>query len=255
MDTLHNLLPKALREMIKDKPYVKDDMGLSSSQVYMFDDMVLKIDQTNTEFTKEIEVLKFLNGKLPVPKVLFNLTENHHTYLLMERIHGHMLSDEIYTDYPELLVECLADGLNKLWEVPIHDCPFDESIAHKLEIAANHVKTHQVDMDDWDKSFNDFQSPEALLEYLIQHQPLEDQVFSHGDYCLPNMLYDGIHLKGMIDLGRAGISSKWQDISLAVRSLQYNLGTDHFTSLFFEKLGIEPNHELIRYYMLVDELF
>jgi aminoglycoside phosphotransferase len=255
MDTLHNQLPKALKDKIQDKPYVKDDMGLSSSAVYVFDEMVLKMDHNNTEFTKEIEVLKFLKDKLPVPKVLFELTEHDQTYLLMERIHGHMLSDEVFTHHPTLLVECLADGLKKLWEVPIHDCPFDESIAHKLEIATNYVKTNQVNMDDWDQSFNDFQSPEALLEYLIEHQPIEDQVFSHGDYCLPNLLYDGNHLKGMIDLGRAGISSKWQDISLAVRSLQYNLGSDHYTALFFEKLGIEPNHELIRYYMLVDELY
>jgi len=255
MDKLLKQLPKALQEKIKDLPYIKDDMGLSSSKVYLFDDMVLKIDQTHPEFIKEIQVLHFLQGKLPVPKILFEHKDLHHTYLLMERIQGQMLSDDIFTQNPVLLVECLVDGLKALWNVPIEDCPFDESIARKLETAAHHVKTHQVDMDDWDRDFNDFDSPEALLAYLINNQSVEDQVFSHGDYCLPNILYESHHLKGMIDLGRAGISSKWQDISLAVRSLQYNLGTDQYTSLFFEKLGITPNHHLIRYYMLVDELF
>ncbi len=200
-------------------------------------------------------MLHYLQGKLAVPKVICEETINGYTYLLMERIHGHMLSDDVFIHHPVLLVECLVDGLKALWNVPIEGCPFDESIAKKLETAAHHVKTHQVDMEDWDREFNHFESPESLLEYLILHQPIEDRVFSHGDYCLPNMIYDGHQLKGMIDLGRAGVSSKWQDISLAVRSLEYNLGTDQYTSLFFEKLGMTPNHELIKYYMLVDELF
>lgn len=255
MDKLFNQLPETIKKRMNGLSCVKDDMGLSSSSVYLSDEWVLKIDHPHDEFIKEIEVLQFLQHKIPVPSIWATHKDDEHVYVLMERIHGQMLSDDFYIEHPSLLVECLADGLKKLWEIPIDDCPFDESIARKLETAAKHVLTGQVDMADWDRSFNHFETPEALLEYLKLNQPIEDRVFSHGDYCLPNLLYEGHQLKGMIDLGRAGVSSKWQDISLAVRSLQYNLGTDQYNALFFEKLGIEPDDRLIRYYMLVDELF
>jgi len=248
-------LPLELQKIIGTEPYIQDDMGLSSSSVYIFEHMVLKIDQINSESIREFEVLKFLEHRLPVPQIIYHHIDAEFSYLLMEKIQGQMLCDRDYISQPELLVECLADGLKALWQIPIGDCPFDASIAQKLKTAAYNVTAQLVEVEHWDLSFNDFKSPEDLLSYLKSNQPIEDQVFSHGDYCLPNIIYEGKQLKGMIDLGRAGVSSKWQDISLAVRSLEYNLGTDAYRALFFHKLGIEDNHHLIRYYMLVDELF
>ena len=91
-------------------------------------------------------------------------------------------------------------------------------------------------------------------------------VFSHGDYCLPNIFGIRDKVTGYIDLGRAGISDKWCDIALCYRSLSHNYsgkyqqhqkntypGYDEL--LLFRELDIEPNWEKIRYYILLDELF
>jgi kanamycin kinase/aminoglycoside 3'-phosphotransferase-3 len=87
------------------------------------------------------------------------------------------------------------------------------------------------------------------------NKPKEDLVFSHGDYCLPNIFLEGGEITGFIDLGRAGIADKWQDIALAIRSLEYNLKSDKYIDLFFRYLEIEPDYEKIKYYILLDELF
>jgi aminoglycoside phosphotransferase len=53
-------------------------------------------------------------------------------------------------------------------------------------------------------------------------------VLVHGDACLPNILFreDGT-LSGYIDLGDIGIGDREVDLSAAVWSLRYNLGSGH----------------------------
>ena len=85
--------------------------------------------------------------------------------------------------------------------------------------------------------------------------------FTHGDYCLPNVFIDGITVTGFIDVDRGGLADKWQDITLCVRSLGYNLREadqtekDQYIRLLFSCLSVEPNWEKIDYYILLDELF
>ena len=66
----------------------------------------------------------------------------------------------------------------------------------------------------------------------------------------------------IIDVGRAGIIDKWNDIALCYRSLRdnttgiYGKGKYKFDeNLFFQKLKIKPDWEKINYYILLDELF
>ena len=64
-------------------------------------------------------------------------------------------------------------------------------------------------------------------------------------------------------MSRCGIADKWQDIALCYRSLLHNFSGKYggkvyegfSPELLFEKLGIEPDWEKIRYYILLDELF
>ena len=108
-----------------------------------------------------------------------------------------------------------------------------------------------------------FADPDALLEWLWENRPKEDLALSHGDYCLPNVFGMGAEVSGYIDLGRTGIADKWCDIALCYRSLSHNYsGRYHGRSygayddlLLFRELGLEPDWEKIRYYILLDELF
>ena len=260
-------LPENIRQIIAGETYKTDEIGMSGSSVLVFADKVLKIQECSRESENERRMMKWLQGKLPVPQVLACETVGDMSYLLMTKISGEMACEEAYMQDPARQVKLLSAGLKKLWSVDISDCPADWSLKNKLVQAEYNVKNGLVDLDNVEPDTfgeNGFQDPAALLQWLCENQPQEELVLSHGDYCLPNVFGDGDGLSGFIDLGRTGIADKWCDIALCYRSLSHNYsGSYHGRQayegyddlLLFRELGLDPDWEKIRYYILLDELF
>ena len=77
-----------------------------------------------------------------------------------------------------------------------------------------------------------------------------------------NVFFEDGKVSGFIDLGDAGIADRWYDIALGYRSLKHNVD-GHYGKVYegidpdelFTKLGLIPDWEKIRYYILLDELF
>jgi len=265
MEKIIAALPQDIKNMIQGQEYVIENIGKSGSTVLMFSDKVLKIQPESAETKSEYEILKWLEGKLPAPKLLCSVTENGMWYLLMSRIRGDMACDEKYLSQPGVLVEALAESLKRLWEVDVTDCPCDWSLDVILEAVSDNVRDGLVDVEDAElETFGEggFKNPEALLEWLKTHQPQEELVLSHGDFCLPNIFLQDGQLAGYIDLGRMGVADKWKDIALCYRSLKHNWSGKYARNVYtgvnpdilFEALGVEPNWEKINYYILLDEL-
>lgn len=260
------LLPEKIHKWIADEAYRADEIGMSGSSVLIFEDKVLKIQDRSKESENEYRMILWLQKKLPVPRVLAYEIVDRKSYLLMSKCSGKMACEEEYMRSPEAQVKVLAEGLKKLWRVDIADCPGDWSLQNKLAAAREQVEMGLVDMDNVEPdTFGEkgFRSPEDLLQWLYDHQRGEELVLSHGDYCLPNIFGEGNGVSGYIDLGRTGIADKWCDIALCYRSLSHNyMGRYHGHAypayddmLLFRELGIEPDWEKIRYYILLDELF
>ena len=259
-------LPRELKSLIAGKRYVVDDVGMSSSKVLIFDDMVLKIQPDTQETRTEQTMLAWLDGKLPVPKCLFHTVEEGINYLLMSRVSGKMACDAQLLEDPKLLVSILAESLKKLWQVDITGCPVKWNLQHKLAAAREAVDAGAVNVEDAEpETFgtNGFESPSALLAWLSANQPPEDLVLSHGDFCLPNVFVEAQQLSGLIDLGRTGVADRWQDIALCWRSLKHNYGAKYGGKVYenfdpdclFDALDIVPDREKLNYYILLDELF
>ena len=260
-----NEMPKEIQNKIKGKSYELDDIGMSDSSVLCFEDVVLKIEVVGEEAENQEKMMQWLDGKLAVPKVLYSVQEKDKNYLLMTKITGEMLCEEKYMTQPKELVRLLAEGLKLLWEVKIEGCPCNNSLEHTLQRAEIRVKNGTLDTDVESDTYGEdgFESPEALLQWLKEHKPEEDFVFSHGDYCLPNVFAKDGKVTGFIDIGNSGIADRYQDIALCYRSLQHNF-SGRFNgkaypgfepNMLFDELGIDPDWEKIRYYILLDELF
>lgn len=261
------MLPERIKSLISDEACRTDDIGMSGASVLLYDTKVLKIQEQEEESENEYRILKYLHGKLPVPKVHAYQTSEGMSYLLMDRCRGEMACAESYMEHPELLCKLLANGLKKLWSIDILSCPSDQRLSHKLARAKYNIDHGLVDLDNVEpETFGEhgFKNPEELLAWLQEHRPKEELVFSHGDFCLPNLFGEGTEVTGYIDLGRAGIADKWCDIALCYRSLSHNYSGKYGHSkaypecdglLLFRELGIEPDWEKIRYYILLDELF
>ena len=259
-------LPKEIEKLIKGKSFTRDNVGMSGNQVLIFEDMVLKIEKNSDYVEKQVRIMQWLEGKLPAPKVLaFELQEDK-SYLLMTKVQGDMACAEYYLEHPQVLLKALAEALKMLWALDVSDCPNMRDLNAELAEAKYRVENHLVDMDNVEPStFGEggFESPAHLLQWLEDNRPENELVFSHGDFCLPNVLLVDGKVSAFIDLGDAGVGDKWRDIALCYRSLKHNFdGTfggkvyeDFNPDMLFEALGIQPDWEKLNYYILLDELF
>ena len=259
-------LPKTIRQHIAGKPCQTDAVGLSGAKTFLFDDCVLKIDARRRKNDETVEMMRWLEGKLPVPRVIRYEQDEARQYLLMSRIPGRMSCDEYYLSRPRKLTERLAEALQMLWRVDITGCPRVRDLDTELREARYRVEHGLVDVDRVEPATfgpGGFRAPADLLRCLEENRPEYEPVLSHGDLCLPNIFIDGNRISGLVDLGDCGVGDKWRDVAMCHRSLRWNAEgvfggrtfPDTDPDMLYETLGIEPDREKIRYYMLLDELF
>lgn len=260
-------LPHDLAKILGGFNCVKNRVGCSTAGVYRYynanEALYLKIARADGDIRREHGLLLWLDGKLPVPSIIYWREQDGLAYLLLTELPGQMCCkcpEDTVLEPVENTVKLLANGLLMLQGVDISDCPFDNTLDNHLTRALHNIQNGVVDMEDWEDS-NEFETPMDLYNWLTANKPPEDISFTHGDYCLPNVFIDGKEVTGFIDVDRGGVADKWQDIALCVRSLGYNLGEiaqaekDKCICLLFSCLGLEPNWDKIKYYILLDELF
>ena len=259
-------LPDSIKKHTGSKPFTADSTGMSAGSVFIYDDTVLKVEPRSIVPDESIALMKWLDGKLPVPKIIEHCVSGDTSYTLMSRISGKMSCDNYYLEHSDELLELLAEAVRMLWSVDISDCPRVRDLDAELADAREHVRKGLVDMTMCQpETFGEggFKDPSDLLSWLENNRPPFDPVLSHGDLCLPNIFVGSGKISGFIDLGDCGIADRYRDISLCWRSLKQNFDGTFGGKVYpgfdpdrlFEKLGIAPDREKLRYYLLLDELF
>lgn len=203
----------------------------------------------------EKEKLEWLVGTLPVPRVLFYGKDAANEYLLLSEIIGVNASDQSHRGNLPLMLESLGSGLKEIHLVSVDNCPFDQRLDVKIEEANRRVEQGLVDEDDFDEGRKGGKATDLFKE-LISKRPLnEELVFTHGDYCLPNIIMENQRVSGFIDWGRAGVADKYQDLALAIRSISSNFGKE-YVPYFLAGYGMnEVDESRVDYYQLMDEFF
>ena len=258
-------IPESILPYIQGKPYSVDGTGMSGSQVLLFPELVLKISKPSVLTPGMVRVMQWLEGKLPAPRVLHFEANGEKEYLLMTRVQGKMACDKIYLAQPDLLLSLLSEALHMLWQVDYSDCPQSRSLEDELAHARYSLENGLVDFSRCEpETFGPggFKSPEALLLWLESNKPPLEPAFSHGDCCLPNIFFSENRVSGFIDLGDAGIADRWRDLSLCFRSLKHNTDGTYGHTIYdfqpeklFDYLGVTPDWDKMRYYLLLDEFF
>lgn len=215
-----------------------------------------RVDSANSLFVEQA-VLRHLAGLLPVPRVLAFDQIGEHWVLRMSAVPGIDASDFRLLEWPERLVVALARALRQIHALPAQSyVPFDRRLDVTLAEAERRLRSGQVDLEDLDEERQGL-SADALMALLHKSRPTcEDLVPTHGDYCLPNVLFDPetLALTGFVDLGRFGLADRHQDLALAERSLRHNLRED-WSGVFFDAYGITPDRDKLAFYQLLDEFF
>lgn len=276
-----------VEEKLNDRNFSLDTIGESDSQILLFEDSVLKIQNNDFNVQNELQTLLWLENQNEIisPKVFDSKIIDNKLYILMSKIQNEvtknkndfsMACDEYFLTNENLLCENLVESLKSIWNLDIKNCPSNHNLETKLLQAEFNVKNNLIDINDCQEdtfSKNDkigkFKNPQELLQWLKDNKPEikeNEKCFSHGDFCLPNIFFNKNSTQkfqcGILDIGRSAVLDKWNDIALCYRSIKDNTtgiyGRNKYsfnTDLFFEKLNIIPDWEKIEYYILLDELF
>ena len=257
-------LPADVAEIVGNGILSRDTVGCSASPVFRVQGLAgganayLKILAAveDDDLRRERDVLEWLASRLPVPRVLHFSQESQTQHLLMTEAPGSSAADELQATEAAQVISQLAEALRAVHDVDISACPFDMRLDVKLAEARARIDSGLVDEGDFE-GVNMGRSAMDIYHELIATRPdYEELVFTHGDYCLPNiMLKDGA-VSGFLDLGRAGVADRYTDLALAARSIRHNMGDERLVNLFFHAYGLgEVDWRKVDYYILLDELF
>ena len=197
---------------------------------------------------------------LPVPAVLQYHEWKGHEYLLLTTVPGIPASGERPAEKYGAIVGALAAGMRTLHATNVSACPFDQSRAMRVRAAEVNVRAGRVDESDFDDARKGRSAADLLAELGSSAPAAEARAFTHGDYCLPNVLLvednsGGFRVSGFVDCGNAGVADPYQDLALCARSVAYNFGPD-FVPVLFAKYGLDSVDEAkLAYYQLLDEFF
>lgn len=258
---LQKSLPPNLQQAVSGYSWRQDNVGLSSARIFRLEakdknSLYLKIDSRRSQHSLRQEKLKldWLKNRVPVAEVLLFAQDETDEFLLLSEISGVDASDDSLKNFIPRAIEQLASGLKMIHSLPIENCPFTARLDDKIEMARANMINGLVDEEDFDEERLG-RTAEDLFEELLAAKPTdEDLVFTHGDYCLPNVILDDENLSGFVDWGSAGVADRYQDIALLARSVWHNFGEDWIESVF-EIYGIKPDWKKIRFYQLLDEFF
>jgi len=188
------------------------------------DETIYLKTNVNGNLIREYEILTWIEGRIPVPEALKYLKEGAAEYLITSGIEGTPVY-QLPKEQREGGVKVLAEALKLIHSLDTEGCPRTSTIDDKIKLAKNNT-------DDPLKKPN--------LANLEKVNVSENIVFTHGDYCLPNILVteDG-KLGGVIDWDYGGLADHYVDFVSCLWSLKYNFGEGDWISQFLNEYGIE----------------
>jgi aminoglycoside phosphotransferase len=261
LDEIQNSLPADVARFVSGYAWRENHIGFSRTRVFRLTargraPLYLKIDPHATKFSlaEEKRRLDWLKNRLPVPETILLAADETNSYLLMTEISGvPAIDDALRSDVPRL-IEKLVEGLKLIHAVSIENCPFRARLVDKIEAARERMENGLVEEEDFDEERLGRTAADVFEEMLASVPAVEETVFTHGDFCAPNVIIKNKKLSGFVDWAEAGVADKYQDLALLSRSVRDNFGAVYEEKVF-DVYGIEPDREKIYFYRLLDEFF
>jgi aminoglycoside phosphotransferase len=224
---LSTRLPEELAQKIRGYSFTRHPYDETEAEIYVLSHQLkprlyLKIRRGESNLLKtEYTILKWINQRVPTPEPLYYSMNTHAEYLLTTEIIG-TPTYQLNASERETAVKIIAEALRLIHSMDTAGCPLDNSIENWL---------------------NRFIVEDKDLRLLEAWRLTKNLVFTHGDYCLPNIIvHDGV-LSGIIDWDYAGLADPYVDFALCTWSIGYNFGVEesekHWIPLFFKHYGLE----------------
>lgn len=262
MTSLPFQLPLRLEHELTGREWSAVSVGKSKAQVFRLEGglylKVLSRDDRDLCFGNlegERARLEWLAGKLQVPSVVGFERDETSDFLVMTEMPGRdaVAMAPLVAALPGVIDE-LAAACRLIHALPSHGCPFADDASALIAQAGDRLAAGLVDTDDFDAERRGTGPRELLAELQALRPTHEDLVITHGDLCLPNIMFSGERCTGFVDVGRAGVADRFRDLALCARSIRSNSGSV-WSDLFLERYGAARDEPKRSFYVLLDEFF
>lgn len=257
-------VPASLAAAVHGYRWSRDTIGASGASVYRLNgkpgapDLFLKTGTAPVaaDITAEAARLRWLGAYLPVPTVIAFIAADSAAWLLMTALPGRSARQVLAADPAAggAVVDALAAFMRRIHAIPGRACPFDNALGPRLAHARARIDAGAVDEHDFDQERLG-QTAEHVWADVQALLPLApDRVVTHGDFSLDNLLIEGGAVTGCIDVGRAGIADRCQDLAI----LWTGLGefSEDLADRLIAQYGMgAPDERRFHFHVLLDELF
>lgn len=246
---LFNQLPKQLSRLIDGYEARENSIGHSNCAVFHLTNppkrgFYLKLQAiSNGDLRPEKERLEWLQGKLPVPELLYFDSDDENQHMLVSEITGVPSFDASLRDDLPNLIKQLAIGLRTIHSLDVATCPFELSLNEKTALVQERISSGSIDMEYLSKHYPNPNLEQLFDEMMSLFPDSEDLVVCHGDYSMPNVLLVDGHISGFIDVGQLAIADRYVDIVTVRDTLDYNKLPDECFDLFLKEYGLKELDE------------
>lgn len=238
----------------------KDEIGQTSAQVYIISTknskLVLKIhNNVNDKYLFNLRnKLAWLEDKLPISKVKAYKIIDNKEYLLTEFMEGITSFEYGHQPTTTNVGIILGESLRKIHDLNIQNCPFKLNIEDIINKLLNKIERDNIKQDTLNSNFPNSTKAEILKQMKSLIPQEWDLVFSHGDYCLPNILIAKSKLSGFIDMGDSGVADRNYDLYYGLWSLKYN-NLEKYSDDFINSYGKDlVSEKKLKLFKLLDEI-
>ena len=240
------MIPSELAEIIKNYSIQEIPYNESGARIYLLTStqktlyLKIRINDPEQRLLREYITLTWIKGRILTPEVIYNHNSSEISFLLTTAVAGTPINQVPKLDRPDAMIAA-AQTLRFIHNIPIANCPYINTLRNRLE------KKRTSNLKDDQK---------AILARLEATPPSEILAFTHGDYCLPNILVTGNHLDGIIDWDSSGLADPYIDLVSAAWSIEYNFPdeAEELLNVFLNAYGVEIDEKKFDYYLDLNQL-
>jgi aminoglycoside phosphotransferase len=254
-----NRVPGELSRLIVGYEAKENHIGHSTCLVFQLTNrsnhvLYLKVQSVaDGNLLPEKERLEWLQGKLPVPELIYFDSDNEHQFMLLSEIKGVPSFDRtLRYDIPNLIRE-LAQGLKTIHSLDKNCCPFSLSLSERINMVHDRVLSGSANREYLSLHYPN-QTLQELFDEMIRMTPeSEELVVCHGDYSMPNIIMLDGRVNGFIDLGQLAVADRYVDLVTVRNTFRYNKLPEECFTLFTKEYGIQDiDDSKLRFYELLD---
>lgn len=259
MAKLPGVLPASLRGLTDDAEVLQSQGSRLGAQIFHLEKtngqrLFLKkaLIGSSEDLHAEAKRLSWLKGQLSVPEVLFLGSDQQHDFVLVTELQGTVSHHEMWRSDVPRLMKLLAHGLKTIHSIPLAQCPFGGVLEQELTEAQRRIDENLLCVSAFQNAANQRTPQQVLEELKTKTHLVNDLVFTHGDYCMPNILIHQWELSGFVDWAIAGVSDRHRDLMCVLESVTHNCG-EEWLPYFWEAYGLDAvDMEKIRFFQDLD---